>query len=124
MFPNRHFGFNGVDNKAAGGKGGIAVRRAHAHEHGDFADGELAHAVHANRLFNGEALLGLGDDGFALALRELGVGGVNEVIHGFAVVVAAHPAFKAVERAATLVLRELFAQGLDVDGLVGEGKHG
>ena len=56
--------------------------------------------MHADGIFNGEALFGLGDDGFALALRELGVGGVNEVIHGFAVVMAAHPAFKAVERAA------------------------
>ena len=124
MFPNRHFGFNGVDNKAAGGKCGIAVCCAHTHEYGDFADGELAHAVYADGVFNGKALFGLGDDGFALALRELGVGGVNQIIHGFAVVVAAHPTFKAVERAATLVLRELFAQGLDVDGLVGEGEHG
>ena len=60
MLPDRHACLHLVDDVAARRKRGIAVRRAHADPDGQFADGQVAHAVHAARVEHREPLNRLG----------------------------------------------------------------
>src|SRR5690606_2121551 len=68
--PDGHAALRLVDDVTARVERGAAVRSAHAHPHGAFADFELSYAVPADRRDDVELLPRLGQDTLALAHRD------------------------------------------------------
>ena len=123
LLPDGYFGFDGVDDEAAGSEGGVAVASGDTHPDSHVAHFQAAVAVYADGGFDGKAAFGFFQNGLTLAERQLGVGAVHQIVHTLAVVLAAHPAFKAGKGAALFVVEQRLAQGGGVNGGFGEGKH-
>src|SRR5690606_33155028 len=83
-----------VDDVAAGGEGGIAVRGGDADPDGQFADRQLAGAVHAVGVEDVERRQGFGQDRLAFTLRQRRIGLVAQAVDVAVVVVVAHPALE------------------------------
>ena len=92
--------FDFIDDVAAGAERFVAMRGAHAHPHGDVADRQRAHAMHAGGARDAEPRDGFVDDARAFLFGELGEGLVFEARDRVAFVVIAHPAFERREAAA------------------------
>ena len=95
--------FDFIDDEAAGAKGLVAMRGAHAHPDGDVTDGERTDAMHAGGACDAKAARGLRDDARAFLFGELDEGFVFQARDGVAFVVIAHPAFEGGESAAAVV---------------------
>jgi hypothetical protein len=75
------------------------MRRAHANPDREFADRQLAAAMHAGGILDREARAGVGEDRFALLLRERRIGLVAQARHAAVIVMIPDPAFEAGEGA-------------------------
>ena len=124
LFPNRYFGFYGIDDKAAGGEGGVAVAGGNAHPNRHIAHFQAAVAVYADGVFNRKLLFGGSDDRFALFAGEFFIGAVHQIIDALAVILAAYPTFKRSKGAALFVVEQRLAQLGGIDGLFGDVKPG
>src|SRR5689334_4032112 len=90
------------------------MRRGYAHPHRDLTQLQIAHAMHAQRLRHAESLAGFSDDAHALAHTQGLEGLVFQMRDLLALVVVAHPAFKAGE-AAAMCVDEFGAQRAAID---------
>src|SRR5919109_3017336 len=74
LLPDGHAVLHFIDDEAAGAEGLVAMRGTDAHPHGDFAECQRAHAVHAGGAGDAEPADGFFDDARAFLLGELGEG--------------------------------------------------
>ena len=100
LLPDGHAMFDFIDDEAAGAERFVAMRGAHAHPHGDVAERQRAHAMHAGGARDAELRDGFLDDARAFLFGELGEGFVFEARDRVAFVVIAHPAFEGRKTAA------------------------
>ena len=95
FLPDRDAMLDLVDDVTARGERFRAMRGAHADPDGEFADREIADAVHASRAPYAEPRDRLRDDAFAFAHRQRRERFVLQTSHALAFVVVAHPSFEA-----------------------------
>src|SRR5690606_22181394 len=119
VLPDRHPALDLVDHPAAGLEAHVAVPGRDPDPYRQFADGQLANAMHAYRLGKRKPLDRLLQDPLALRLGQLHVGLVAQPAHRTAVVVVAHPALEHAACARCVVLQPR-VQRSRVEGLVGD----
>src|SRR5688572_9842785 len=119
MFPDRHARLHFIDDVTAGGEGCIAMGRSYADPHREFADGEVAGAMDAARIDDGEFFRRLHHDPFALAFGQCGVSLVAQAEDHAVGIVVADPALEAGETADT-VIQQVRAQRRGVEGGIAE----
>src|SRR4029079_6074802 len=102
----------------------VAMRGADADPHGNVADGERSHAMHAGGARDAKLLAGGFYDTRAFLLGELGEGLVFEAGNCVALVVIAHPAFEGGKSTAGLVAqRALQRRGVERSLAEAEGRE-
>lgn len=98
VLPDRHACLDFIDDVAARIECGATVRCTDADPHRHVADAQLAHAVHAMRVHDGESLHCFVENALPFGLCERGVGFVAQPGHAAAFVVIAYPAFETGKR--------------------------
>src|SRR5882672_11458772 len=92
--------FDFIDDVATRAEGFLAMRGAHAHPHGHFAQCQGTHPMYAGGAGHAESRDGLIDDAAAFLLGEFGERLIVEPRDGETFVVIAHPALEGGETAA------------------------
>src|SRR5690606_10483406 len=95
VLPDRHALLHLVDDPAARGERGVAVRGGRSDPHRELPDGQGAHAMHAGRVDDVEARARLLEDAVALGFGKRDVRFIEEAVHRPALVVVADPALEA-----------------------------
>src|SRR4051794_12678151 len=95
VLPDRHAPLHLVDDPTACSKCGVAMIGADTHPHREIADRERADPMDAADLAHAKPFDRVGEDRLSFAECERPVCLIVELKHGLAVVVIAHPAFKA-----------------------------
>jgi hypothetical protein len=103
LFPDGHAMFDFIDDEAAGTKRFVAVRGAHSYPHGDVAQAQRAHAVHAGGARDAILRARFFDDTCAFLFGELGESLVFQARYRMAFIMVAHPAFEGRKAPAALV---------------------